>query len=191
MTFNEIIAVVFSLICVILTIRRSIWCWPTGIVGVLFYGLVFYDAKLYSDMVLQGFYLLQCIYGMEKWMQSGIDTKKKFIKTERLSLAPAISHVGASILLWLLLYQLMTTYTDASLSMIDAALSVLSIIANYYLAKRILESWFIWIVVDVAYVGVFMYKGLYLSSGLYALFFVMAIYGLLEWKKTLNIKTGL
>jgi nicotinamide mononucleotide transporter len=186
MGIGEIIAVVFSLICVILTIRRNIWCWVTGMVGVVFYAYVFYDTKLYADMVLQAVYFAQSIYGMEMWVRNGGMDKK--VKVVRLEMMDMFMHGAILMGTWLLIAYLMFSYTDNSIPAIDAFLSVASLFANYYLAKRILESWFIWIVVDIGYIGVFLYKDLYLSSGLYFVFLIMAIYGLLEWKKELNTK---
>lgn len=186
-SFCEIFAVIFSLLCVILTIRRSVWCWAVGIVGVVFYAYVFYYEKLYADMTLQAVYFIQSVYGWLTWLKNGgeIDDSKR-VSVKRVSMKNSFFHFLIAVVLWIITAYVMVKFTDNSMSTVDALLSVASLVANYYLAKRILESWYIWIVVDVAYVGVFIYKGLYLSAGLYALFFVMAIYGLIEWKKTLR-----
>lgn len=186
MGFFEILAVIFSAICVVLTIRRNIWCWLTGIFGVIFYAYVFYDAKLYADMILQVVYLAQGIYGWEMWLRNG--GMKKAVKVVRIERLELIMHSVLAMVVWLLTTITLVFYTDNQIPMIDALLSVASLMANYYLAKRIFESWFIWIAVDVGYVMVFIYKGLYLSSGLYFVFLIMAVYGLFEWKKELNIK---
>jgi nicotinamide mononucleotide transporter len=191
MSYYEIFAVIFSLLCVILTIRRSVWCWGVGIVGVVFYAYFFYCEQLYADMVLQVVYFLQGVYGWLMWLNNGAepDDSNK-ITVDKLSKRDVLKHLLVAFgLWWLVMYILTYVISDSSLPAVDALLSVASLTANYYLAKRIIESWAIWIVVDFGYVLLFLYKELYLSAGLYFIFFFMAIYGLLEWKKTLNTKT--
>jgi len=191
MSNNEIFAVFFSLLCVILTVRRSVWCWAVGIVGVAFYAHVFYCEQLYADMGLQAVYLVQGVYGWLLWIKNGVETDdSKRITIEKISGKKITEHLLIAFVLWIITTLLLGKYTNSSLPDIDALLSVLSLVANYYLAKRFIENWFIWIVADLGYILLFAYKGLYLSAGLYGIFFCIAIYGLLEWKKILNTKTA-
>ena len=190
MSNYEIFAVFFSLLCVILTIRRSVWCWGVGIVGVIFYAHLFYCEQLYADMTLQFIYFAQGMYGWLMWLNNGAETDdSKKITVENISSLKMLLHTLFAIAVWLTAAVLMMKYTNSSLPIIDSLLSVASLMANYYLAKRILQSWYVWILVDVGYVMMFVYKGLYLSAALYVIFFGLAIYGLLEWKKILNTKT--
>lgn len=182
MSIIEVVAVVFGLVCVWLTVRENIWCWPTGLVMVALYIVIFLRAKLYSDMGLQVVYVFMQIYGWYNWLHGGKD--KGELKVTRMT------RVG--IILWSIvgicgtagLGFVMDTYTDASLAYWDAATTVLSLIAQWLMAKKLLESWVVWIIVDVLCVGVYTVKGLYLTTGLYAIFLGLATAGLLTWRKS-------
>ncbi|AWV91364.1 nicotinamide riboside transporter PnuC [Bradymonas sediminis] len=181
----EIAATITGLASVWFSTRQNIWCWPTGLVMVTLYIFIFYDAKLYSDMGLQIVYIFMQIYGWYYWLNGGRDkddggkAKVTRLSTAQFGAAWAVGAVGVAGLGFA-----MSTYTDASLPYWDAATTVLSLIAQWFLGKKILESWVFWIVVDVIAIGVYLTKGLYLTSGLYLVFLGLAIAGLLEWMKT-------
>lgn len=179
-------AAAFGLLCVVLTIRRSIWCWPTGLVQVLLFIIIFFHARLYSDLLLHVVYVGMQIYGWWAWLRGG--QERKPLAITRLS-APA----GAS---WCLaavvgiggLGFTMNSWTNADLAYWDAATTVLSLIAQYLLARKILENWLVWIAVDVLCVGIYATKGLYVTTGLYAVFLVLAVMGLIAWQRTLKTR---
>ena len=180
----EVLAAVFGFVCVVLTLRRNIWCWPTGLVQVSLYIWVFWKAKLYSDMGLHVVYVLMSFYGWWHWLRGGLD--KGRVRVERLT------RPGA--LFWLVLAGagtaglglLMATRTDAALPYWDAATTVLSLIAQWLMARKVLESWLYWITVDVLAVGIYAVKGLYPSSLLYGTFLVLASLGFFAWLKSLR-----
>jgi nicotinamide mononucleotide transporter len=187
MSLIEAAATFFGLLCVWFTIKENIWCWPAGIVQVSLYIFVFYDSKLYSDMVLHIIYVFLNAYGWYHWL---------YKKNEKAELP--VSDVGKQLSLWVIvciigtavLGYLMTTYTDASFPYPDAFITIASLIAQWLLAKKKLESWYFWIIVDVAAVGVYGLKELYLTTGLYAVFLVLAVFGYFEWRKSyLQVKS--
>ena len=178
-TSIEWTAAVFGFVCVVLTVRRSIWCWPTGLAQVLLYIIVFFQARLYSDLLLHVIYVGMQVYGWWAWLHGGKSGRP--LQISRLSLPAA----GA----WALaasggigtLGFLMATWTDAALPYWDAATTILSLIAQYLLARKVLENWIIWITVDVLCVGIYTFKGLYVTTGLYSVFLILAATGLYAW----------
>jgi nicotinamide mononucleotide transporter len=184
MTWIEATAVIFGLLCVGLTIRQNIWCWPTGLVQVALYIAIFYSVKLYSDLILHVIYVVLQIYGWYHWLHGGKNRSTLPVSslTYRGWLAwPSVVVVGT--FAW---GYLMATYTDASVPYGDAFTTAASLVAQWLMARKRVESWLFWISVDVVAIGIYWYKGLYLTSGLYAAFLVLAIAGLLAWRKSLG-----
>lgn len=182
MGWIEFVAALFGVVSVYLSTRENIWSWPTAIVNVLVYALVFYRARLYADMGLQFIYAGISVYGWYHWLHGGAD--RGVLKVSRMTRATAILVVGIGAPGSLLLGLLLHSYTDAALPYLDATLSVTSLLAQWLMSRKILENWLIWVVLDVAYVGMFMYKGLYLTAGLYAVFLVLATRGYFDWRRS-------
>ncbi|MDG9853915.1 nicotinamide riboside transporter PnuC [Pseudomonas nitroreducens] len=184
MSTLEIVAVIVNVLGVWLTARRIRWCWPVNVVAVLLYAWIFFSVKLYSDMLLQLVFVVLQFYGWWQWSKGGSDHGK--VRVERLPPSTAITSclagaVGAFALGWA-----MHTHTDAALPWMDAALTAFSLVASFWAARKYVASWWLWIILDVLYTGVFLYKALYLTAGLYAGFVVLAIYGLLAWQRELH-----
>lgn len=178
----ELLAASASLLSVWLTVRRRILCWPVGLVGVAAYLVVFGRARLYADAGLQVVYLAQGMYGWWAWTR---DVQRAEPPVRRLSmrargmvlLVVAITSLAAG--------GALAAHTDAAAPYADAALSVGSLVANGLLTRRFVESWVLWIAVDIGYVALFATKGLLVSAVLYAIFLVMATAGLRDWARTL------
>lgn len=184
MTLIEAIAVLFGIICVWLTIRQNIWCWPTGLIQVLLFIYIFYSVKLYSDLILHVIYVGLQFYGWHQWLRGGRDHGKLSVthmSYSSLSLWCIIVAVGT--LIW---GYLMARNTDAALPYPDAFTTVASLTAQWLMAKKRLQSWLFWIAVDVIAIGVYFYKELYLTTGLYAVFLIMATLGFFAWRKDLT-----
>lgn len=180
MSFVEIAGVTFSLLNVTLTVHRSIWCWPVGIAGVLAYLLLFYEVKLYADMGLQVIFLVQCIYGWVYWAKKGDHGEEPPIRT-----LSSRARIGVAVTVLIMVGSLgafLESATDASLPYLDSLLASMSLIANGLLARKIIDNWIIWISADVLYVGMFLYKGLMLTAGLYLIFLFLATQGFLKWR---------
>lgn len=184
MAIIEIVATITGLACVLLTIRQNIWCWPVGLVMVSLYIYIFYQARLYSDMGLQVIYVLLQTYGWYQWLHGGLN--HGILHVRRLQLSHVIGWVVAGGIGTLMLGYVMATYTDASLPYCDATTTVLSLIAQYLMAKKLLESWLFWIIVDVLAVGIYATKSLYLTSGLYAVFLGLAVAGFFSWRNNIQ-----
>ncbi|MCP4441477.1 MAG: nicotinamide mononucleotide transporter [Aureispira sp.] len=182
MSTLEIITVLFNVLCVVLTIRKNIWCWPTGIVAVILSFVLYYDAKLYADMGLQIVFLGQCAYGWHYWL-NGNKTEEKEVPIRQLQLQQWLITLVIVVILWLGMAISLDTWTDADLPYWDAMGTTLSLTAQMLLARKILENWLFWIVVDILYTGILYYKELYLLSANYFFFLILAIIGFLQWKK--------
>jgi nicotinamide mononucleotide transporter len=177
----EIIAVVFSLLCVALSVRRKVLNWPAGIIGVCAYAGLFYREKLYADLVLQGFFFVQGIYGWTMWKKS--EKTDSDILIDSLSTHERFVHAFAILLITSTWAYALMKFTDASMPFVDAFAATTSFTANWLMARRKIESWILWITADVVYIGLFGYKELYLSCGIYIVFLIMAVVGLLEWRQ--------
>lgn len=183
MSRDELIGVAFGLLSVYLTVREHAWLWPTGIVSVAAFAVLFYDIKLYADMLLQIFFLVTSVQGWYYWKRGGRGRSEPPItlltpRQRALSaagLVAAIAVVGA----------LFAAYTDAHIPFWDAAASGASVAAQLLLMRKKLENWFLWIAVDVLSIGIYLYKQVYLTAGLYVVFLALAVGGLLAWRRTL------
>ncbi len=185
----ELVAVVLTLIAVWLTTRQVVWCWPVGMVSVTLYAVVFYQARLYADTGLQGLYFLLAAYGWWAWRHGGEDRGKLSVTATPRRTA-ALLFAGAAIG-GVVLGQTLTRFTDASLPFMDSLLTSFSIAAQWMQTRKLLESWLVWLVVDVLYVGMFLYKSLYLTAGLYTVFLALAAMGFFEWRRSMHgVSTG-
>lgn len=185
----EIAAVIFNLIAVILVVRQSIWNWPIAIVGVVLFAIVFYQEKLYADMGLQIVFLILSIYGWYNWANPNTNTSKNL----------PIKLIPGEYMTYLIIIGVATTfstgfllakYTDADIPYIDSFTTVISLTAQWMLARKYLENWLLWIFVDFIYVFVYLYKDLYYTSILYGLFFGLAIWGYYSWKKSRQLSNA-
>jgi nicotinamide mononucleotide transporter len=185
----ELFAALLGAISVWLSVRQNIWSWPTAIVNVVLYAIVFYEAKLYADMGLQVIYAVLSVYGWYEWLYGGAGrTELRVTRTgPRLgALLGVIAAIGSGVL-GVVLHRA----TDAALPFMDSFLSSTSLVAQWMMTKKLLENWLVWIGVDVLYVGMFIFKGLYLTAGLYAVFLGLAVRGYIDWRRSMRAAEAL
>lgn len=180
----EAVGVAFGIAAVYLTVRENVWCWPLGLVNVGLFVLVFAQARLYADMGLQVVYIGLCLYGWYEWLHGG--TNRGALAVSRaprktIGLLALFGTAGAG-----LLGLALARHTDASLPFWDSSTTSFSLVAQLMQTRKWLENWIVWIVVDVVYVGIYVYKSLYLTAGLYAVFLVLAVLGLRQWEQSLR-----
>jgi nicotinamide mononucleotide transporter len=181
MSTIEAVGAVFGFLCVALYIRQNIWSWPVGLVQISLFIVVFYKARLYSDLVLHIIYLLMQIYGWNHWLKGGEQgAELKVTSLERMRIG---MWAGVSILGSLILGYLMATRTDASAPYPDAFIAVTSLVAQWLITRKKLESWLFWFVIDCVAIGVYFFKALYFATSLYCLFLVLAVTGYMTWRK--------
>ena len=189
LTWIEIAATLFGFTCVVLTIRRSVWCWPTGLIQVSLFIIIFYHAKLYSDLILHGIYVGMQFYGWYCWTAGRSADAGDALPISSLSPRQRIAWLAATVMGTAAWGFGMSTWTDASLPYADAFTTVASLVAQYLLAKKSLENWMFWIAVDSVAIGIYYYKELFPTSMLYLAFLGLAIIGLVTWQRQFHQQT--
>lgn len=184
MTWIEGIAAVCGLLCVWLTVRQNVLCWPTGLVQVALYIGVFYQARLYSDLILHVIYVVMQVYGWYHWLHGGRERTE--LKVTALSLPGLLAWLAVAAAATVPWGYSMATCTDAAAPYADAFIAVASLIAQWLMARKKLESWHFWIAVDLVAIVVYLYKELFITTGLYSVFLVLAVLGYFQWKRTLQ-----
>ncbi len=180
MHWLELTGAVLSILGVWLTARRHMLCWPVGLASVLVYAWVFIDARLYSDVLLQGAFAVFILYGWVRWLQHLGDDGRVVIAPlaqRRMRMHLLIGAAGA-----VLLGAAMHFGTNAALPWLDAALAAFSLVAQFWQARRHIAAWWLWIAVDLVYIGQYLIKGLIITSVLYGVFVVLAVLGLRAWQ---------
>ena len=154
----EAMASLFGLLSVWLAARENIWYYPTGIISVALFAWIFYEVKLYADVTLQAVFLILSVYGWVIWLTKR--GSRKVRPTTSLGrggwltlilVTPVISYTWGYAL---------HAYTDAAIPYLDATIATMSMAAQFLLSRKVLENWYLWIVVDVLSIGVYWYKGL-------------------------------
>jgi nicotinamide mononucleotide transporter len=178
----EWIAAILSAVSVYLSARENIWSWPTTIVSVAMYAFVFLRAGLYSDAGLQVFFFAISVYGWYEWLHGGENRTRLHVSKATARVWTVSAAVGVAF--WIALGFLTSKLQGVSLPFLDSALTTLSIIAQVMMTRKILENWILWIIADIVYVPMYVFKGLYPTAGLYAVFLVLAIMGLVQWRRS-------
>ncbi len=173
----------------LLTVRQNPWCWPIGIVNVALFAVVFARARLYADSGLQLVYLGLCAYGWWQWTHGG--PAGGALPVGRAGRAVLLPLAGIAAAFALSLGTLLARATDASFPYLDSALAAGSLAAQWLQARKWIENWWVWIAVDVVYVGLYLAKQLAATALLYAMFTALAAAGLLAWRRSLAQSGGL
>jgi len=181
----EWFAAALGVIAVWLTVKQNRWCWPIGLVMVLMYTWVFFDVKLYSDMLLQMVYAVLQVYGWWQWTRR--DQARQGRLVSYLPTSSVLVSLGLGALISVALGATMAHFTDAAQPWLDATLTGFSLVAQVWMAQKRVQCWPLWILLDVIFVGLFIYKELYLTAALYALFTLIAVEGWREWRNDLAL----
>ncbi len=177
----EWIATTLGIACVALAARRSIWTFPTAIVSVALLGVVVFRARLYSDALLQLFFAAANLYGWIDWRRARARTGDVPVRT--LDTRARAAWLCGIALGWLAWGSAMHRLTDAALPWWDAGIAAASIAAQWLMARRAIEHWWLWIAVDLASVPLYLAKGLYPFAGLYLVYLALAVWGLIDWRR--------
>jgi nicotinamide mononucleotide transporter len=179
----EAVGVLFGVVSVYMLAREQVWGWPLGLVNVALFIVVFYEAKLYADAALQVIYVALCVYGWKTWLGGGGGAGQ--LAASRAPLAALVASLSLGAVAAIAIGVTIARHTDAALPWVDAATTSFSLVAQWMQTRKWIENWWLWIVVDVIYVGMYVMKALYLTAGLYLVFLVLAGVGLVEWRKSL------
>ena len=185
--YVEVLGVVTSLVYLYFSVRQIIWLWPFGIISSALFILIFFNSKFYADMGLQVYYLGVSIYGWIYWSRGAVDqNEKSTLPVCRISrqLAMVLSVTGIVIMLGIV--YVLKNFTDSEVPWGDGFTTAGSIVATWMLARKVLEHWLVWVVVDSVAAGLYFYKGLYPSFLLYLIFTIIAVVGYFQWKRSLS-----
>ncbi|HKD79013.1 MAG TPA: nicotinamide riboside transporter PnuC [Candidatus Angelobacter sp.] len=178
--WQEMAGFLTGAVCVWLLIRQNIWNWPIGIANNIVYVIVFYKSGLYADSGLQFVYMAIAFYGWWNWLHGGVNRSE--LKANRASAIGLLGYAGIAGVVTALLYWILR-HTPSTVPFADGLTTALFLTAQYMMSRKLVENWWFWIVGDVLVIGLYIYKHLYLTSGLYLVFLAMSIAGLLEWRR--------
>ncbi len=187
-TIIEYIGVAIGLAYLILEYKASFWLWPVGILMSLFYIVIFFQSKFYADAGIYTYYLGANLYGLIEWRRNSQKTSEKSIEmpithTPKGKILP-LTLIGLAI--WAALWLLLSHLTDSPVPFGDSFTTALSVVAMYLLAKKHIEHWWLWVVVNLVSTGLYAWKGLYPMAGFFAFYTLIAALGYVRWRKEMR-----
>jgi len=193
---TELLGFITALVYLYFSVKQKIWLWPFGILTSTLYILIFFNSRFYADMGLQVYYLFISFYGWYYWYSKAQKQNQGKLPVSRIKSNQIVRLVFITLALyWIIVLALknVPSWLDIPASDLlywDAFTTAASIIATWMLARKILEHWIVWILVDSLSLGLYIYKGLFVTSFLFFIYTLIAIYGYFEWKKELTYPTG-
>jgi nicotinamide mononucleotide transporter len=184
----EILGFLTGAACVALLVRQNIWNWPIGIANNLLFIVLFFRSGLYADVGLQGFYIAISIYGWWSWLHGGRDhgaLKVGRVPARAIPLLILGVVLATTGLTWLL-----RRYTNSTVPVFDSLITALSLAAQFMMTRKWIENWGVWMVANCLSIGLLIYKGLLVASGLYLVYQVLCVMGLLAWRRALRGEEG-
>jgi nicotinamide mononucleotide transporter len=188
-TWTELLGDVTGLVCVYLVARANVWNWPVGIANVVLFFFTFLRARLYGDALLQVAFLVLNAYGWWLWTRPGERGAEPPVR--RASPLENLALVGLSLAGTAAAALILARHTDSPVPVWDASVLVLSLVATWAQAEKLVESWWLWIAVDVISVPLYVSRGLHPTAALYALFLGLCVMGLREWQRLLEAQRAL
>jgi nicotinamide mononucleotide transporter len=184
--YTEVLGVIFSLLYLYFSIRRNILLWPAGILSAILYMVVFFRSKFYADMGLNAYYFVISIYGWILWRRGSRDGERELPVT-RISGRLSVILAGITLAAFFVIGWILDHYTDSPIPYWDAFTTAVSFTATWMLARKILEHWLLWIVVDAVSMGLYLYRGLYPTLFLFVVYTAMAVIGYMQWKRYMKL----
>lgn len=185
MNLLEIAANLFATISILLATRNSIHSWWTSIVGCSLFAMLFFEARLYADVTLQGFFILISASGWWMWLKGDAGSPLPITHAPvRLLIGMGLAGLAVGATYGALLHR----FTDAYLPFVDSAVMVLSVIGQLLLMRRIFENWFVWLVVNCISVPLYLSRGLELTALLYASYIFTNLYALWNWRREMRVQ---
>lgn len=184
--YEEILGTLFSLVYLYFSIKQNIWLWPLGLISSAIYVYVFFKAGIYADMALQVYYVVISIYGWYYWSRKKTKNTNPEVKVKYTGKRNAVFLLIITAALFIVIAFVLKNYTDSQIPFWDAFTTAASITATWMLAKKYIEHWIVWVLVDLVSSGLYVYKNLYFTVFLYLVYTVMAVVGYFQWKNTIN-----
>lgn len=186
--YFELIAAGLGFIAISLQIKQNVWYWLVSIVMVSMYIYIYIGAKLYADMSLQVYYLVISFYGWYMWLYGNKQNHHRSgLRVSAISGKMIKILSGIALFLFFFIAWILISFTNSDLPYWDSFTTALSFVATWMLARKMLENWLIWIVVDAVSVGIYVYKELYPTAVLFLVLTVLAFVGYKKWKKDMAL----
>ena len=183
----QIVGVALGLLYLWLEYKANIWLWVVGLIMPIVHGALYFRSGLYADFSMQLYYIAAGVYGLIVWSRGA---KKKDQKRElaisATPLAVWVAIAGVYVLLHAAIYLFLVSFTDSTVPFWDSLTTALCIVAYWMLSRKYVEQWLVWLVVDVITVGLYLYKNIPLTAGLYALYSALAVAGYLRWRRMIK-----
>ena len=184
MNWLDIAGTIIGLVYIYQEYKASIWLWITGLIMPLAYMVVYYEAGLYADFGMQVYYALAAIYGLIVWkLGRKCDQKAEEMPIKRIGRALLIPSLLFFLAAWGVLYFILVRFTNSTVPILDSFGNSLSFVGLWWLSRKYIEQWWVWIVVDIELSALYVYKGIYFTAGLYALYAVIAVAGYFKWRR--------
>lgn len=186
----QIVGTTLGIIYLWLEYKANIWVWVVSASMAVVHGSLYLNAGIYADAAMQLYYLLAAIYGLMVWRR-GADGKSK--DSGRIKHTPSgwvLPLVAVYMVLHAALYFVLTEFTDSTVPFLDAMSTALCVVATWMLSRKLVEQWLVWLVVDMISVGLYLYKGIPITAGLYTLYCVLAVAGYLRWRRVCRSETA-
>lgn len=180
---TELLGAILGLVYIVFSIRQNILTWPTGLLTSVLYVAVFYKSGFYADMGLQVYYVAISIYGWYFWLKGGKQQKNEPLQVQTTSIKLWLKLAAAFFLIYAIILFILLNFTDSTVPYMDTLTTALSVVATWMLARKLIEHWLIWIVVDLISSGLYVYKSLWPTVILFVVYTIMAFIGYFEWKK--------
>ena len=182
--YLEILGTIVGLVYLYLEYKADIWLWLASIIMPAIYLVVFYDAGLYADTAINIYYLVVAIYGWFSWRYGSKERKELAIS--HISPRQILAMVGLYAVMQVVISLALLHLTDSDVAWFNGLTSALSIVGMWMLARKYIEQWIVWCVVDILSAGLYLHKGLYFTAILYILYALIAIFGYQKWKKLMK-----
>lgn len=180
----ELISFLLAVITVALNIFRNHWAWLFSILSSMLYGAVFINASLYGDAGLQAVFVVVSIWGWHQWLRGGDQHRR--LNMSRLSRRGVVWLLSVWLFGFGILSVFLHRFTDTDVPHSDGFLTAGSLVGQFLLSRKKIENWLVWIVVDVLYIGLYLYKQLALTAVLYGVFVLLAIAGWRSWRQAME-----
>jgi nicotinamide mononucleotide transporter len=181
--WTEALGATTGALCVWLAARSNFWTWPLGIANNVLYLIVFWGSRLYADALLQVVYAGISVYGLWRWRSGRGAAPVRPV--ERVGRAEAVWVAVLVVAAAIALAFVLDRHTDSDVPELDAATTAASLGAQWLMSRRRIENWWVWVAVDVVYVPLYVYKDLWVTAGLYAVFLALCVVGLRHWRTEL------
>lgn len=177
----EIVGTIVGFVYLWQELKASIWLWLTGIVMPAIYTVVFFENGLYADFAIQVYYIAAALYGFLLWEFGKKNKYGEELRIVHTTERQALWLCAVTAVLFVPIYWILNTYTDSTVPFWDSLTTAMSFVALWMLAKKHVEQWIAWIVIDIISTGLYFYKGIYFTSILYGVYTVVAFYGYRKW----------